>query len=112
LPIDQACEELLRVPEHQGPGENLRGRVQCAEAWNELATHEQQTEEGGDGAGWQLENGQPGRQPIPFRRAADGTDRCGTCHGSGGEPDEFNDKEVLACGGLNDCVIDVFCWCV
>jgi hypothetical protein len=41
LLIDKAGEQLLRVPEDQCPGNDLRGRIQCAEAGDELATHEQ-----------------------------------------------------------------------
>ena len=52
LLIDKACEELLRVPKHQRPGKDLAWRVQRAEAGYELAAHEQQAEECGDGARW------------------------------------------------------------
>src|SRR5205809_1642067 len=48
LLIDKAGEQLLSVPKDQRPGEDLRGRVQRAEARDELATHEQQAQEGGD----------------------------------------------------------------
>ena len=66
LLIDKACEQLLRIPKHQRPGKDLRGGVQCAEAGDELAAHEQQAKEGGDRAGWQLERSKSNRQAIPF----------------------------------------------
>jgi hypothetical protein len=41
LLIDKAGEQLLRIPEDQRPSKDLCGCVQCAEAGDELATHEQ-----------------------------------------------------------------------
>ena len=58
LSVDQTGEQLLCVPEDQCPGEDLRRCVQRAQPWDELATQEQQTQEGGDGAGRQLERGE------------------------------------------------------
>ena len=40
LLINKACEQLLRIPEYQRPGEDLRGCIECAETWDKLAAHE------------------------------------------------------------------------
>src|ERR1700749_5357708 len=89
LLIDKAGEQLLRVPEDQRPGKDLRGRIQCAEAGDELATHEQQAEEGGDRASRELEGGEGNRQAVPFGRALETAAGGGSCYGSCGEPEEF-----------------------
>ena len=64
LLVHKPREQLLRVPEHQRPGQDLRGGVQCGEARDELTAHEQQAEEGGNGASWELERGVRNRQAI------------------------------------------------
>src|SRR5262249_37997767 len=107
LLIDKAGEQLLRVPEDQRPSKDLCGRVQCAEARNELATHEQQAEEGGDRAGRELEGGESNRQAVPFGRALDTADGCGSCYSSSREPDELDHRKVKWFGGLLDYIIDV-----
>ena len=67
LLIDKACEKLLRIPEHQRPSEDLRGCIECGETWDKLAAHEQQAEESGDRAGWELERGECNGQAMPLR---------------------------------------------
>ncbi len=42
LLIHQPCEELLRVSEDQGPGEDLCRRIQSGKARNKLASHKKQ----------------------------------------------------------------------
>jgi hypothetical protein len=37
-----------------------------------------------------------------FRRSADVADCNGRCHGSGGEPKNFDDEQVI----LSDCLLD------
>ena len=61
LLIDEAGEELLGVPEDQRPGKDLRGGVKCAEARDELTTHEQQTKEGGNRPSREFERGKSNR---------------------------------------------------
>ena len=107
LLIDKAGEQLLRVPEDKCPGKDLRGCVQCAEAGDELAAHEQQAEEGGDRASRELEGGERNGQTEPFGRPFDTADGCGSCYGSCGEPDEFNHEEVKWFGGRLDYIVDV-----
>ena len=66
LLIHKSGEQLLRVPEDQGPGEDLRGCVQRAETRDELATHEEQAEKSRDCTGRKLEGGKGHGQTIPF----------------------------------------------
>src|SRR5215813_8552379 len=110
LLIDKAGEQLLRVPEDQSPGKDLCGCVQCAEAGDELASHEQQAEEGGDRARWELEGGERNGQAVPFGRALDAADGSGSCYGSGGEADELDHQEVRRFGGVLDHIVDVSHW--
>ena len=110
LLIDKAGEQLLRVPEDQRPGKDLRGGIQCAEAGDELATHEQQAEEGGDRASRELEGGERNGQAVPFGRALNTADCCGGCYGGCGEPDELDHDEVLWFGGLADNIVNVSRW--
>ena len=67
LLIDEAGEELLGVPEDQRPGKDLRGGVECAEAGDELTTHEQQTKKRGNRPGREFQSGKRNRQAIPIR---------------------------------------------
>ena len=107
LLIDKAGEQLLRVPEDQRPGKDLRGRIQRTEAGDELAPHEQQAEEGGNRASRELEDGESEGQAVSFGRALDTADSRGSCYGSCGEPDEFNHEEIRWFGGRLDYIVDV-----
>src|ERR1700749_544105 len=84
LLIDKAGEQLLRGPEDQRPGKDLCGCIQCAEAGDELASHEQQAEECGDSASRELEGGEGNEQTVPFGRTSNTADGCGGCYGSRG----------------------------
>src|SRR5690349_6127794 len=94
LPVDQTCEQLLRVSEDEGPGKDLRRRVQRGEARNELPTHEEQSEEGGDRAEGQLEDRQRNRDAVPFRRALDTADGCGCRYRGGRQPHQLDNDEI------------------
>jgi hypothetical protein len=67
LLVHQAGEQLLRVAEDKGPRQDLSGRVEGAEAGDELAAHEQQTEERRDGPGGEFECGEGDRQAVQIR---------------------------------------------
>jgi hypothetical protein len=47
LPVNEPGEDLLGVAEHERVSEDLLLRVQCGQAWHELAAQQQQPSGGG-----------------------------------------------------------------
>ena len=68
--IDEPREQLLVIAEHDRPRDDLRGRVQCVQAGDALAAHEQQSEDSGGRSRRQLERGEGHRYRVWLRRTA------------------------------------------